>query len=120
MTGHVDGVGTIRSRVQQGDALQIMLETPREVLRYCVAKGSITVDGVSLTINEVDAKGFRVTIIPHTAKATTLGLKQVGAVVNLETDLIGKYVDRLLQEREGVSKPDIKIDKDYLARRGLV
>lgn len=120
VTGHVDGVGTIRSRDQQGDALQVMLEAPHEVLRYCVPKGSITVDGVSLTINEVDAKGFRVTIIPHTAKATTLGMKQVGAAVNLETDLIGKYVDRLLQEREGVSKPDIKIDKDYLARRGLI
>jgi riboflavin synthase len=120
VTGHVDGVGTVRSRVQDGDALQIVLEAPGDVLRYCVPKGSITVDGISLTINEVDAKGFGVTIIPHTAKATTLGLKRVGGAVNLETDLIGKYVDRLLQEREGVAKPDIRIDKDYLARRGLL
>jgi riboflavin synthase len=120
VTGHVDGVGTIRSRVQDGDALQIVFEAPGNILRYCVPKGSITVDGISLTINEVDAKGFRVAIIPHTGNVTTLGLKQAGDAVNLETDLIGKYVDRLLQEREGVAKPDIRIDKDYLARRGLI
>jgi riboflavin synthase len=120
VTGHVDGVGTIRSRTPDGQSLQVVIEASGEVLRYCVPKGAITVDGISLTINEVDAKGFRVTIIPHTANVTTLGAKQVGAAVNLESDLIGKYVDRLLQEREGAAKPDIRIDKDYLARRGLI
>lgn len=120
VTGHVDGVGTIRSRTQDGQSLQMVIEASGEVLRYCVPKGAITVDGISLTINEVDAKGFHVTIIPHTANVTTLGVKQVGAAVNLESDLIGKYVDRLLQEREGAAKPDIRIDKDYLARRGLI
>ncbi len=120
VTGHVDGIGTIRSRTQDADALQIMLEAPREVVRYCVQKGAITVDGISLTVNEVTDHGFRVTIIPHTAKVTTLGVKQVGEAVNLETDLIGKYVERLFPAREGSGQSDVKIDRDYLQKRGLI
>lgn len=120
VTGHVDGVGAIRSRVQEADALQITIEAPRDILRYCVPKGSITVDGISLTINDVTDRGFRVTIIPHTAKVTTLGIKQVGDAVNLETDLVGRYVERLLAWREGGSQPEIKIDRDYLQKRGLI
>lgn len=120
VTGHVDGVGTIRSRTQDADAIQIFIEAPPEILRYCVTKGSIAVDGISLTINEGAERGFRVTIIPHTAKVTTLGVKRVGDTVNLESDLIGKYVERLLQEREGVPRSEVKIDRDYLQKRGLI
>jgi riboflavin synthase len=120
VTGHVDGVGTIRARAQDADAIQLFIEAPREILRYCVAKGSIAVDGISLTINEVAEHGFRVNIIPHTAKVTTLGIKQAGDAVNLETDLIGKYVERLLQEREGLPRPEVRIDLDYLHKRGLI
>ncbi len=120
VTGHVDAIGTIRARAQEADALQLMIEAPREVLRYCVPKGSITVDGISLTLNEVTDRGFRVTIISHTAKVTTLGIKQVGDAVNLEADLVGKYVERLLPGQESGSQPDIKIDKDYLQKRGLI
>jgi len=120
VTGHVDAIGTIRARVQEADALQFMIEAPREVLRYCVPKGSITVDGISLTLNEVTDRGFRVTIIPHTAQVTTLGIKLVGDAMNLEADLIGKYVERLFPGRERGSQPDITIDKDYLQKRGLV
>jgi riboflavin synthase len=120
VTGHVDGIGIIRSRVQDGDALQITIEAPRDVLRHCVSKGSITVDGISLTVNEVTDRGFHVTIIPHTAKVTTLGIKQIGDAVNLETDLIGRYVERLLSGRDGESEAEIKIDKDYLQKRGLI
>jgi riboflavin synthase len=96
------------------------IEAPLEILRYCVAKGSITVDGTSLTINEVTAHGFSVAIIPHTAKVTTLGLKQVNDPVNLESDLIGKYVERLLQERSQLPRAAPLIDKDYLQKRGLI
>ena len=70
--------------------------------------------------SRLTAQGFRVAIIPHTAKLTTLGIKQPGDSVNLESDLIGKYIDRLLQERGEVARPEIKIDRDYLARRGLL
>lgn len=120
VAGHVDGVGTIRSRHQEGNAIFFTIEAPPEVLRYCVVKGSITVDGISLTINDVSDHGFTVAIIPHTATVTTLGLKQVNDSVNLESDLIGKYVERLLQERSQLPKPSIVIDKDYLQKRGLI
>lgn len=121
VAGHVDGVGTIRERHQEGNGTVIAIEAPLEVLRYCVPKGSITVDGVSLTTNEVTGRSFSVMIIPHTAKVTTLGIKQQGDSVNLESDLIGKYVERLLQEREQLPpKPGLVIDRDYLQKRGLI
>jgi len=120
VAGHVDGVGTIRSRHQEGNAIFFTIEAPSEILRYCVTKGSITVDGISLTINEVADHSFSVAIIPHTAKVTTLGLKQVNDTVNLESDLIGKYVERLLQERSQLPKTTPIIDKEYLQKRGLL
>lgn len=120
VAGHVDGVGVIRSRHQDANAIILAIEAPQHILRYCVVKGSVTVDGISLTINDVSEHGFSVAIIPHTAKVTTLGLKQVNDPVNLESDLIGKYVERLLQERGQVPKPTISIDKDYLQKRGLI
>ena len=120
VAGHVDGVGTIRNRQQEGNAIFFTIEAPSEILRYCVTKGSITVDGISLTINEVTDHAFSVAIIPHTAKVTTLGLKQVNDTVNLESDLIGKYVERLLQERSQLPKTTPIIDRDYLQKRGLI
>ena len=120
VAGHVDGVGMIRSRQQDANAIVFTIGAPPEILRYCVAKGSITVDGISLTINAVNEQGFSIAIIPHTAKVTILGLKQVNDTVNLESDLIGKYVERLLQERSQLSKTTPVIDKDYLQKRGLI
>jgi len=121
VSGHVDEVGAVRSRRQDGNTLTITIEASKDVLRYCVPKGSITVDGISLTINELTDRSFGVAIIPHTAKVTTLGLKQIGDTVNLEADLIGKYVERLLQERGQIAaKPSPVIDKDYLQKRGLI
>jgi riboflavin synthase len=121
VSGHVDGVGAVRSRQQDGNAVMLEFEAPPEILRYCIAKGSITVDGISLTVNQVGERTFDVCVIPHTAKVTTLGLKQVGDQVNLESDLIGKYVERLLQER-GIlpKKPATVVDRDYLKKRGLL
>jgi riboflavin synthase len=121
VSGHVDAIGAIRSRRQDGNTLVITIEAPKEILRYCVPKGSITVDGISLTINELTDRSFGVAIIPHTAKVTTLGLKQPGDAVNLEVDLIGKYVERLLQERGQLPpKAAPVIDKEYLQKRGLI
>ena len=90
--GHVDGVGTIRERHQEGNGTVLTIETPPEVLRYCIVKGSITVDGVSLTIVQVQADRFSVMLIPHTQAMTTLGFKKVGDAVNLEADMIAKHV----------------------------
>ncbi len=120
VAGHVDGVGVIRSRQQDSNAIVFTIGAPPEILRYCVAKGSITVDGISLTINAITEQGFSVAIIPHTAKMTIVGLKQVNDTVNLESDLIGKYVERLLQERGQLPKPTISIDTEYLQKRGLI
>ena len=101
VSGHVEGVGVIRERRQEGNAVILRVEAPPHVLKYCVLKGSIAVDGVSLTINDLNDRGFTVSIIPHTAQVTTIGLKEVGATVNLESDLIGKYVERLLKADAG-------------------
>ena len=121
VSGHVDGIGTVIQRRQEGNASILTIDAPKEVLRYCVHKGSITVDGISMTINEVAERTFSVAVIPHTAKVTTLGLRQPGDQVNLESDLIGKYVERLLQEQGQVSpKPAPVIDRDYLQKRGLL
>ena len=121
VTGHVDGIGLLRARQQDGNSIQLTIEAPEEIIRYCVAKGSITVDGISLTINAVSDRSIAVAIIPHTAKVTTMGLKQIGDPVNLESDLIGKYVERLLQS-SGVlpAKPAPMINREYLEKRGLL
>ena len=120
VAGHIDGIGMVRRRDQDGDTVLLWVEAPSEILRYCVVKGSITVDGISLTIKEVTDKGFSIVIIPHTAKVTTLGLKQVNDRVNLESDLIGKYVERLLQVRSQLPQTPPVIDKDYLQKHGLI
>jgi riboflavin synthase len=96
--GHVDGVGTIRAREPMPDgSTRIKFAAPRGLLRYIVEKGSITVDGISLTVAGVRDDGFDVAIIPHTLAVTTLGTKQPEAPVNLEVDVLAKYVERLLQ-----------------------
>jgi riboflavin synthase len=96
--GHVDGVGMILARAPAGDgSTMVRVQAPDYLLRYVVEKGSIAVDGVSLTVVGVEPGVFSVALIPHTLAATTLGLKDVGSPVNLEVDLVAKYVERLLQ-----------------------
>ena len=94
--GHVEGVGTIRQILPEGNALLYHIETPRELLRYIVEKGSVAIDGISLTVTGTDESGFSVSLIPHTAKMTTLGFKTAGDPVNLETDIIARYVEKML------------------------
>jgi riboflavin synthase len=93
--GHVDGVGRVRSSEPEGESRLLMIEAPEEVLRYCVEKGSITVDGVSLTITAVTEATFEVSLVRHTLEATTLGSLEPGDGVNLEVDVLAKYVERL-------------------------
>ena len=105
VSGHVDAVGRIREKREEGNGWRIFIDAPDTVLRYVIKKGSIAIDGISLTVADVDKKGFSIAMIPHTAKLTTLGFKSAGDSINLETDLIGKYVERLLAGRveDGVS-----------------
>jgi riboflavin synthase len=94
--GHVDAVGRVRSVEPEGDGVRIWIDAPEDVLRYCVEKGSVGVDGVSLTVADLDDTGFAVALIPHTLEATTLGALEPGDEVNLEADVLAKYVERLV------------------------
>lgn len=109
VSGHVEGVGVIASKKAEGIAEVVTIKTPPELLKYIIKKGSIAIDGISLTVTEVTATGFNVSLIPHTAAETTLGFKKPGDEVNLETDIIGKYVEHLLNfkapdHKQGLSK----------------
>ncbi len=97
--GHVDGVGRIRSVAREGEGRRMWVDAPEAVVRYCIEKGSVAVDGVSLTVAALDDDGFEVALIPHTLAATTLGRLGPGDEVNLEADVLGKVVERLLAAR---------------------
>jgi riboflavin synthase len=94
--GHVDGVGAVRSVEREGEGKRVWFDVPEDLLRYLVEKGSVTLDGVSLTVAELDERGFAVALVQHTLSATTLGTLRAGDKVNLETDVLAKYVERLL------------------------
>jgi riboflavin synthase alpha subunit len=94
--GHVDGVGRVRSVEREGDGARVWIEAPPDVLRYCVEKGSVTVDGVSLTVAELAGDAFAVALVPHTLAVTTLGTLAAGDEVNLEADVLAKYVEKLV------------------------
>jgi riboflavin synthase len=94
--GHVDGVGTVEDVREEGFARLVRIAAPEDLLRYVVEKGSIAVDGVSLTVAQVDDRGFTVSLIPETLERTTLGLAAPGRVVNLEVDVLAKYVEKLV------------------------
>jgi riboflavin synthase len=104
--GHVDGVGRVVAVEAEGDGARIRIEPPAEVLRYCVEKGSITVDGVSLTVAAVDETRFEVALIPHTLEVTTLSGLEPGSEVNLEVDVLAKYVEKLLPPLAGGASGD--------------
>jgi riboflavin synthase len=97
--GHVDGVGTVRSVTPEGEGIRVIVEATPATLRYCVEKGSVTVEGVSLTVAELHDDAFGVALIPHTLTATTLADLEPGQAVNLEVDVLAKYVERLLEPR---------------------
>ncbi|MCX8034419.1 MAG: riboflavin synthase [Thermodesulfovibrio sp.] len=110
VSGHVEGIGIIRGIDNFGDYLKIEVEAPQDVLRYCINKGSIAIDGISLTIVDVFPSSFTVVIIPHTAKMTTIGTKKIGDKVNLESDIIAKYVEKFVNQAT-LSKDDKLIEK---------
>ena len=99
--GHVDGVGRVRSVEPEGDGRRVWVDAPHDILRYCVEKGSIAVNGVSLTLADLDGDGFAVALVPHTLVVTTLGAVALGDEVNLETDVLAKYVEKLTGLRSG-------------------
>ncbi len=120
VSGHVDGVGTLREKKRVGNAWVLTFTAPGEILDLSVPKGSIAIDGISLTLNTLGNDSFSVTVIPHTASVTTLEKKAIGSPVNLESDLIGKYVHRILERKEGgESHKETALDMGFLSEHGF-
>lgn len=117
VSGHIDGLGYIRSYDNEDNAIWITIEAAEDVLKYVVYKGSIAIDGISLTVAYVDDKAFKVSIIPHTGQETTLFTKRVGDEVNLECDMLGKYIEKFMRTNEKQQKKDISLD--FLQENGF-
>lgn len=124
VTGHVEGVGTIISRKPEGIATVVTIQAENKLLKYILTKGSVAIDGVSLTVTKVTSNSFSVSLIPHTSSETTLGFKNIGEKVNLETDILGKYVERMLTWNKGqeVKEKDnqVSLDKKMLFENGFL
>jgi len=123
VSGHIDGLGTITAKQREGNAIVVTYAVPEDLSRYMIPKGSVAIDGISLTINTCDKQSFSVSIIPHTAQITTIGLKDAGASVNIETDMLGKYVEKFIngkhkESREGQTAESL--DMQFLAKTGFL
>nr|MBQ2234401.1 riboflavin synthase [Treponema sp.] len=120
VSGHIDGTGTIVETKPEGNAVWIKINCSDNLLKYIIHKGSITIDGISLTVAKVTDSDFSVSIIPHTAANTTLLQKKSGDVVNLENDVIGKYIEKLLSfQKIDEQKPQSKITEEFLRQNGF-
>ena len=118
VTGHIDGTGTITKRTRDGNAIWFTVTAADELIRYIVQKGSIAIDGISLTVAEVGESWFSISAIPHTVAVTTLGEKRPGDTVNLENDVIGKYVEKLLRPQpQETAKSSLTLE--FLAQHGF-
>ncbi|NLA70120.1 MAG: riboflavin synthase [Clostridiales bacterium] len=104
VSGHIDGTGKIKSITQDDISIWYTIQADSNIMRYIVEKGSITIDGISLTVARVDRNSFAVSIIPHTAKETILSEKKIGSIVNLENDVVGKYIEKFMSTPQGITK----------------
>jgi len=121
VSGHIDGIGTISNIVRDANAIIYTITTLSAITKYIVHKGSIAIDGISLTVINVDEMSFSVSVIPHTAKETTLSQKIVGDIVNLENDVMAKYVEKLVNrknENQKTKSPETNITLDFLSKAG--
>lgn len=122
VSGHIDGTGIVASMRKEDNAVWVAIDTTEQLLKYIVEKGSIAIDGISLTVAQVTESGFSVSLIPHTGAETTLLQKKPGDIVNLENDIIGKYVERLLAfggKEQDTGKEQGNITMDFLAKHGF-
>jgi len=123
VSGHIDGIGTVKRKQNAGNAVIFTIGVPESLSRYMVKKGSVAVDGISLTINNCGRDSLDVSIIPHTAKLTTMGLSKVGDPVNIETDMIGKYVERFvnkMQYSDREKEIGQSVDMQFLIKTGFL
>jgi riboflavin synthase len=116
VSGHVDGVGSLVELSEDGASVRLVYEAPKEIAKYIAAKGSVCIDGTSLTVNEVSGQKFTVNVIPHTQAETIIGDYKVDQNVNLEVDLIARYLERLLQ---GTDSKTEGLNKNFLAKHGF-
>ena len=119
VSGHIDGIGTVSNYEKEENAVWITISTKPEILRYIVEKGSIAIDGISLTVAYVDENEFKVSIIPHTKEVTTLLRKKLGDIINLECDVVGKYIEKLLLTNQQIPVKQ-GIDMNFLSENGFV
>lgn len=119
VSGHIDGIGTIVSMTPDEIATWIKISASSEIMKYIVQKGSIAIDGVSLTVAVVNNDSFQVSLIPHTGKETTLLSKKSGDIVNLENDIIGKYIEKFLSLSSSNNNPQSHISMEFLERNGF-
>ncbi|MDF2544423.1 MAG: ribE [Herbinix sp.] len=119
VSGHIDGTGTILSLKKEENAVWVTISADYEILKYIVQKGSIAIDGISLTVAYVDESTFKVSIIPHTKEVTTLLRKNVGEIVNLECDMLGKYIEKMFLSREQ-APINHGIDMNFLSEHGFI
>ena len=120
VSGHIDGTGQVFSMKQEGNAILLSVQARADILRYIVEKGSVALDGISLTVAAVDKSNFTVSLIPHTRESTNLKEKRQGSKINIETDIIGKYVERMLQGEEAVSKESSPgLTREFLLKCGF-
>lgn len=117
VTGHIDGIGVIEEKKKGRDFLQLRIRVPDSVSRYVVQKGSIAIDGISLTVNECQGGEIQMTLIPYTIEKTTLMDKEVGDRVNVEADILGKYVEKLLDQGDKKSR---QVDVSFLKKHGFI
>ena len=117
VSGHIDGTGKVAAITKDDNAIWYQIKTDIGILKYIVEKGSVAIDGISLTVAKTDSQSFSVSIIPPTAKETTLSLKRCGDVVNLENDIVGKYIERFLALRE--EEPQMGITREFLLKNGF-
>ena len=120
VSGHVDGVGSIVARRELKTFMEFEVRPPRGLMRYIIEKGSIAIDGISLTVNTLTADSFTVAIIPHTAKITTMGMRRPGDRVNLEVDLVGKYIERLIAPWKDRGDSGQGLNMDFLKKHGFL
>lgn len=118
VSGHIDGTGVITKIKKDANAIWYTISARADIMRYIVEKGAVAIDGISLTIAAVSPESFSVSVIPHTARSTVLGGKHIGSIVNLENDIIGKYVEKLIL-RDEKQKGNSRITKEFLAGFGF-
>lgn len=118
VSGHIDGEGSILEIKEEGNAFWYAVSAKEEILKYVIRKGSVTIDGISLTVAKVEDDGFYVSIIPHTRKETSLSCKKIGDRVNIECDMVGKYIEHFISFRD--RKKESSLNEEFLRKFGYV